>query len=245
MEEVTHNSGTDMLETTDKDLLPGNRRGFSSYKRKVKIDVGSKAASQTVTDTKAIKESVESPADRLNSQESKEVQTFNKSKGKSIQQSNWFKPAPDDDIIVNPNNLRKLVANKGPDQDVKHYIARRKKLKTEIGNKIEIGPFNRTVQSNTNIADNKSTVDWQKFQKYKAAIVSGTTKSSKLAKEKETCVRGKLESKHTEGNNKSPNINTEDSQVFPSDKADNTTQSVKIEEMDKKTKAERELQLRG
>ena len=112
-----------------------------NFKRKPRIDIKSKNTSDTGTKY---------------------------SKGFNKQQQNW---SPGDNNIVQPNKIRKLVENNGLNQDVRHHIARRQKLKADIVNKIEIGPLKRTMQpeSATTSETTKSAVDWKMFQQYKAA----------------------------------------------------------------------------
>ena len=145
---MTDNSSMEVLETTNQELLPGNREDIN-FKRKPRIDLKSKNTSETGTKY---------------------------SKGFNKHQLNW---SPGDNNIVQPSKIRKLVENNGLNQDVRHHIARRQKLKADIVNKIEKGPLKRTMQpeSAATADTTKSTVDWQKFQQYKAALVSGTSKT--------------------------------------------------------------------
>ena len=258
-EMMTENGSLEVLETTNQELLPGNRED-TNFKRKPRIDIKSKNTSKTSTKY---------------------------SKGLNKQQLNW---SPGDNNIVPPNKIRKLVENNGLHQDVRHHIARRQKLKADIVNKIEIGPLKRAMQpeSTTTTDTTKSTVDWQKFQQYKAALVSGTSKAgtkshkqkevgnidskvmgvghqsltkvdtqsdlvseTKSHKQKEV---GNIDSKVKEvGHQSFTKVDTQSGVVsessqetsLPVNNTNNGKECVDTAAMDKRAKAEKELQLRG
>ena len=221
---LTDNSSIEVLETTNQELLPGNRED-TNFKRKPRIDIKSKNTSETGTKY---------------------------SKGFNKQQLNW---SPGDNNMVQPNKLRKLVANNGLNQDVRHHIARRQKLKADIVNKIKIGPLKRTMQpeTGTSVTDTtKSTVDWQKFQQYKAALVSWSSKAgTKSHKQKEV---GNRDSKIMGVDNQcltkvdtQSGVVSESSQEtsLPVNNTNNGKECGATVVKDKRANAEKELQLRG
>ena len=149
---------------------------------------------------------------------------------------------PDDDTVLKPNQITKFIGNKGLELNANHYIQRRKRLKSDV-NKMEVGPTIRHSIPETSSPEGKSTVDWEKFQKYKAAILSGTKKptTSKHEKPKES-------DKHCDNRGQNESFNNERRhQTGNASGFCNTTQSeLSVEDkMDKKAKAVKELQLRG
>ena len=222
-EVMTNNSSIEVLEATNQELLPGNRVD-TNFKRKPRIDIKSINTSETGT---------------------KYSKVFNK------QQLNW---SPGDNNIVHPNKIRKLVANNGLNQDARHHIARRQKLKSDIVNKIEIGPLKRTMQPEltTTTDTTKSAVDWQKFQQYKTALISGTSKTgTKSHKQKGV---GNRDSNIMGGDNQClTKVDTQNGVVsessqetsLPVNNTNNGKEPSDTAVLDKRAKAEKELQLRG
>lgn len=220
-----------------KEQLPGNRKEFPGYKRKTKISL-----EQDVSSEQEIKYAENRKHSDTFTNKRPEFSINVKANHKQSGSLFGGKRMPGDDTVLKPNQITKFIGNKGIELNANHYIQRRKRLKTDFS-KMEVGPPIRHHITETSSPEGKSTVDWEKFQKYKAAILSGTKKPATPKHEK-----SKESDKHCDNRRQNESFyNERGHQTGNARGSCNMTQSeFSVEDkLDKKAKAVKELQLRG
>ena len=219
------------LESTSLEDLPGNKEDFSAFNRKTRTSINA----NTMNDSnKVLKQpySANTGGDKNHEKDYDKQFGKLKSKGKaSVHLSTSY------DSVLHTKEIEKFVSQYGQDQDPSHYFARRKRLKAETS-KLETGLSRQNADSNASQA--KSTVDWEKFQKYKAAIMSGPNKSVPIKHGKQ---RDNSAVKPTD--KLDPTIHSNTVQTEQASDKEKVTALDKNSHTDKRAQAERELQLRG
>lgn len=235
------------VESTSTAALPGNRNGFSAFNKKPRICLNTNTSTSSdkysASDDSQGKKYPERGNDKNFGQSSKNQERSNeinfgkmKSKDKTA-----VRLSQGDNSILHSKGIGKFITKVNQGQDSSHYFVKRKRLKADNAMKLETGPSRLNTVSNSSVSETKSTVDWEKFQKYKVAIMSGSSKPipDKRGKQMERIVKPDptiLDTEQT-GNaiDKSSNTRTE----IASDNKNSDTHKCK------RAQAERELQLRG
>lgn len=230
-----------LVQSASKEELPGNRKEFTGYNRKSRISID--RITKNGCNRKSLQPSLnEYHKDSLDSQEK-----HSKSELKGKLSVNGSKTVSGDNTSLNAEQLGKFVAKVGQEHDPSYYIAQRKRLKavTTCSNRPTLP--NETTGPNAISSEIKSTVDWEKFQKYKSAIMSDATKVIPAKKRKQndsTVVSSSSVSKQKQTLNcEKVNQMASLNQNCDSGRTEETNKNEPAQ--NKRAKAERELQLRG
>ena len=251
------------VESTSMAALPGNRKYSNAFNKKPRISLNANTVTgsdkySASDDNQGNKypergnnknfgqsnKNLESGFDRNFGQSNKDQERSidinlgkMKSKGKTP-----VHLSTGDNSVLHSNEIGKFLSKVNQDQDSSHYFIKRKRLKADNAIKLETGLSRLNTISNSSVSETKSTVDWEKFQKYKAAIISSSSKPipEKCGKQKRTMVKPdpfKLEDTVQTGDASKTSGNTGTVTANHNKNCDT--------HICKRAQAERELQLRG
>ena len=248
------------VESTSTAALPGNRKNFSAFNKKPRISLNANTVTASdkysASDDNQGNKYPERGNNKTFGQSNKtQERGFDRNLGQSNkdqERNNFGKMISKgktpghlsigDNSVLHSNEIGKFLSKVNQDQDSSHYFIKRRQLKADNTIKLETGLSRLNTISNSSVSETKSTVDWEKFQKYKAAIMSSSSKPipEKCGKQKRTMVKpdpSKLEDTVQTGDASKTSGNT--GTVTANDNKNCDTHIFK------RAQAERELQLRG